>query len=64
MSVPSPVEDNANVVTVKQENTPVTTKSHKTKNYNEWYAHVNKFKLDNPGIPHAEAVRQPKPTYS
>ena len=54
------------VIKIEPEETkPVTTeKKQKKRNYSEWYAHVNKFKADNPGIAHSEAVRRAKETYT
>lgn len=39
-------------------------KKTKKRNYDEWYAHVNKVKAENPGITHDTAVRQAKETYT
>lgn len=53
------------ITVVKQE--PLIThakKKSKKRNYNEWYAHVNKIKENNPGITHGDAVRKAKETYS
>lgn len=57
----SPMEE---VMAVKQEpETTPTNKKIKKRNYDEWYAHVNKVKAENPGITHDAAVRKAKETY-
>jgi hypothetical protein len=54
-------------VTVKTESEPANSvtmkKKSKKRNYSEWYTHVKKFKTDNPGMTHSEAVHKAKATY-
>lgn len=47
---------------VKTEDTKPAAK--KTRNYGEWYDHVNKFKAAHPDMGHKEAVKEARATYT
>lgn len=47
---------------VKTEDTKPVAK--KTRNYGEWYDHVNKYKAEHPDVSHKDAVKEAKATYT